>query len=262
MEKENIMKLTEVEDFQTDQVFLDLDGVLADFDAKVIELTGRTANDLGHGMWKFLADVHVKPGSVRHDILTLASKQKVNSIDELGFPKGQGAKPVNLLVKEKLLTVDKIPNAGLRYFITDTGKAALADLDAGNAYQAGPDFYNSLAKLPDADQLFYGVKNPIICTGKPVGNWAEPQKREWVAREYSPSVDVIVCMARDKGVFAAKKVSNDGRLHGAILIDDRNSNRSPWESLGGRFILHTSSSDSLAKLEALLNVEDEVEPAK
>lgn len=247
------MKLTEVEDFTSDQVFLDLDGVLADFDKKVKELTGKSASELGHKMWRYLADVTVKPGSTNHDILTLASQREVSSYDELGFPNGQGAKPVNSMVKEGLLVADKIPNGGLRFRLTDLGKEALAVLDTGNPFKSGPDFYNSLEKMPDADQLFYGVENPIICTGKPMGNWAESQKREWVAREYGADVPVIVCYAREKGEFAAKKVSNDGRLHGAILIDDRESNRGAWEALGGCFILHTSASKSLAELKDLLN---------
>jgi len=249
------MKLGEVEEIKSNQVFLDLDGVLADFNAKVSELTGKTPSELGHRMWARIADVTIKPESDRHDILTLANKQDLNSIDDLGFPKGHGSKKVNFLIKDGLIEIENVADEGKRYRITASGKEALMDLDQGQEYKSGPDFYNSLAKMPDADQLFHGVKDPIICTGKPMGNWAESQKREWVAREYGPDVPVIVCMAREKAEFASKHIGTDGQLHGAILIDDRESNRAQWESAGGRFILHTSSARSLSELADLLSVE-------
>ncbi len=42
-----------------------------------------------------------------------------------------------------------------------------------------PGFFEHLDLLPDATELFEAVRhtNPIILTGLPRGNWAEPQKR-------------------------------------------------------------------------------------
>src|SRR6185295_1674286 len=46
-----------------------------------------------------------------------------------------------------------------------------------------PNFYGSLAEMPDARQLFDAVRHlkPAILTGLPIGNWAAPQKVEWAA---------------------------------------------------------------------------------
>ncbi len=65
-----------------------------------------------------------------------------------------------------------------------------------------PDFYNTLALLPDAMELHNGVKHvdPIILTGLPIGTWAEPQKRAWAARHF-PGVQVITTLARNKSSY-------------------------------------------------------------
>ena len=59
-----------------------------------------------------------------------------------------------------------------------------------------PDFFNSLDLLPDAMELYEAVRslNPVILTGLPRGDWAEPQKRRWAARHF-PGVEVITTSA-------------------------------------------------------------------
>jgi len=103
-------------------------------------------------------------------------------------------------------------------------------------------FFEHLDLLPDARQLYDAVKarNPIILTGMPEGEWAEPQKRRWAARRF-PGVPVITTMAALK------------REHchpGDVLVDDRDQHRTAWEDAGGLFIHHASAQASIAALRA------------
>lgn len=105
------------------------------------------------------------------------------------------------------------------------------------------DFYARLEPLPDAHELFDAVKhlNPIILTGLPRGDWAEPQKVRWAA-EHFPATTIVCCMARDKARRAKP---------GDILIDDMVKYRHLWEEAGGLFIHHRSAQETLAELERL-----------
>lgn len=103
-------------------------------------------------------------------------------------------------------------------------------------------FFESLEPMADAYELYEAVKhrNPIILTGLPRGNWAEPQKRRWAERHF-PGVEVIATMAALK------------REHchpGDALVDDRDKHRKLWEAAGGVFIHHRSARDSVAQLRA------------
>lgn len=143
-------------------LFLDLDGVLADFDAGVLAVTGRRPDDLpSAAMWRALA--------------------------------------------------------------------------------GEPDFYGMLEPMPDAWMLwqFCAPHAPTILTGVPRGIWASEQKRRWVAQRLGADVPVITCMARDKHRHA---------IPGAVLVDDRESARVPWETVGGIFVRHTSAGVSIAAL--------------
>ena len=109
---------------------------------------------------------------------------------------------------------------------------------------AGADgFFENLEPMPDAFQLFEAVKDksPIILTGLPRGNWAEPQKRRWAERHF-PGVPVITTMAALK------------REHchpGDVLVDDRDKHRHLWEQAGGVFVHHKTAERSIQELEAL-----------
>lgn len=102
-------------------------------------------------------------------------------------------------------------------------------------------FYANLDWMPDGRELWEGVKhlNPTILTGIPHGNWAPKQKRVWCGRNLGWDVPVITCFAREKHTHGNP---------GDILIDDTEKNLQPWKSMGGVFILHTASSDSLEQL--------------
>jgi hypothetical protein len=103
-------------------------------------------------------------------------------------------------------------------------------------------FFERLDLLPDALQLYAAVeaKHPIILTGMPAGQWAEPQKRAWAARHF-PGVPLIATQAALK------------REHchpGDVLVDDRDQHRRLWEDAGGLFIHHRSAEASIAELRA------------
>ena len=101
-------------------------------------------------------------------------------------------------------------------------------------------FYGSLPEMPDARDLFEGVKHlkPTILTGLPLGNWAAPQKVRWAA-EHFPGVPIITCMARDK----------HKHMHpGDVLVDDRENHRAAYEAAGIVFVHHKNAEDSLRQL--------------
>lgn len=153
------------------RLFLDLDGVLADFDQGVVTATGQTPSDLGdRRMWPLLART--------------------------------------------------------------------------------PGFYEHLPWTHDGRELweFCRPHHPVIVTGVPLGRWAEPQKRAWCSRELGPDVPVICCLSREKGRHAAEWLEPGEVM---VLVDDRLKIQAAWEEAGGRFILHTSTAQSLVALKEL-----------
>nr|WP_314446532.1 hypothetical protein [uncultured Sphingomonas sp.] len=102
------------------------------------------------------------------------------------------------------------------------------------------DFYATLPKMADADELFDAVKHlkPTILTGLPIGKWAAPQKVRWAA-EHFPGVPIITCMARDK----------HRHMGGAdVLVDDSDRHMPAWEAAGGIYVLHRNARASLGRL--------------
>lgn len=104
-------------------------------------------------------------------------------------------------------------------------------------------FFGDLPLMPDAMELYDAVKHlrPIILTGMPRGNWAEPQKRAWAERHF-PGVPVITTSAALK------------REHchpGDILVDDKDKYRRLWEEAGGIFVHHKTAGQTIEALKAL-----------
>lgn len=108
---------------------------------------------------------------------------------------------------------------------------------------AAPRFYAELPWMADGKDLWTALQPhlpaPMVLTGLPLGTWAEPEKREWCRRELGPGVIVTACMSIDKHLYCC---ADD------ILIDDRESARLDWVTAGGRFVLHTSTPETLAAL--------------
>jgi hypothetical protein len=109
--------------------------------------------------------------------------------------------------------------------------------------QSHEGFYEKLPLMPDAMELFEAVKhlNPIILTGLPQGNWAEPQKRAWGAQHF-PHTTMICCMSKNK---------RNHMQPGDVLVDDWPKYKDLWEEAGGIFVLHTSAKESITKLKEL-----------
>lgn len=109
--------------------------------------------------------------------------------------------------------------------------------------QRTPDFYNSFDLMLDAPFLMDAVEHlrPIVLTGVPYGDWAKPQKREWVAR-MARGFPVITCRSKEKSRACTP---------GDIIVDDRTEYRHLWEDKGGIWVHHTSAYDSIKQLKAL-----------
>jgi hypothetical protein len=105
---------------------------------------------------------------------------------------------------------------------------------------AHDDFFGELSLLPDAMELYEAVRHlqPIILTGLPRGNWAEPQKRRWAKRHF-PDVEMITTSAALKREHCRP---------GDALVDDREKYRHLWEHAGGLFIHHRSAASSIRRL--------------
>ncbi len=114
-----------------------------------------------------------------------------------------------------------------------------------------PEFYANLPWTSDGKFLWSAVKNlcPSILTGVPRGNWAEPQKRAWCRKNIGEDIEVFVCLSSEKSAVASGVC--DGELT-PILIDDRNSLREGWEHIGGIFIHHRNTEESLQELQSHL----------
>lgn len=107
---------------------------------------------------------------------------------------------------------------------------------------AEPDFFANLPLLPDAQDLYEAVRacRPVILTGVPRGNWAEPQKRRWADRHF-PDTPMITTSAALKREHCRP---------GDALIDDWDSHRHRWEEAGGVFIHHRDAASSIQALQA------------
>lgn len=114
------------------------------------------------------------------------------------------------------------------------------------ALAAHHNFYGTLDWMPDGRELWEGIEeyDPIILTGKPLGNWTTGQKYHWCNKHlnYNPE-KVIVCYTSEKPNFA---------FDTAILIDDRPKIRDKWVEKGGIFIHHKSAKQSLAELNDII----------
>lgn len=109
--------------------------------------------------------------------------------------------------------------------------------------QDTPNFYSSFDMMIDAPFLIDAVKHlvPVVLTGIPLGDWAAPQKREWV-RLNLPSVSVITCRSKEKSLYCEP---------GDVIVDDRTEYRHLWEDKGGIWVHHTSAYESIRELRSL-----------
>lgn len=111
-------------------------------------------------------------------------------------------------------------------------------------------FYANLDWMPDGRELWEATRkvSPVIVSGVPWGNWAHAQKMAWCVKHLGADVPVVLCRSREKGK-AVLDYLEPGDV--AVLIDDRLQARENWLHIGGIYILHTSTKNSLAELKAL-----------
>lgn len=100
-----------------------------------------------------------------------------------------------------------------------------------------PNFYGSLDWMPNGKKLWSNILQLkrergfrlYILTGLPMGDWAEPQKREWCKQNLKGYDLVITCFSRNKHYYANKD---------SVLIDDREKNVLDWKNSNGFAIQH------------------------
>mmetsp|Transcript_35387 Transcript_35387/g.57324 ORF Transcript_35387/g.57324 Transcript_35387/m.57324 type:complete len:340 (+) Transcript_35387:195-1214(+) len=105
-------------------------------------------------------------------------------------------------------------------------------------------FYEKLGWMKDGKQLWDAITqcSPTILSGVPRGDWADPQKRKWVAKHLDQKVKVITC-------FAPKKLYYCRR--GSIIIDDSERLGIPWEQRGGIYVHHKNTKTTLETLKRI-----------
>lgn len=153
------------------KIFIDLDGVLVDFEQGVLTMTGQTIESLGNEMWHKLSQI--------------------------------------------------------------------------------PDFFNLLNWCSEGIKLWDFVQqfNPTVLTGLPIGNWAEPQKRDWCRRNLGENIDVICCKSKVKAVKAKEYLNSNQTM---ILIDDRIDHKLQWINNKGIFIHHINSKNTIDCLKHIM----------
>lgn len=127
-----------------------------------------------------------------------------------------------------------------------TGKTP-EELSAAEMWRAlarAPDFFGTLAMMRDAQVLWEFCKPhaPTILTGLPRGDWAQAQKRRWVAKHLGSEVPVITCLSHEKARWSGP---------GHVLVDGRAHLREAWVRAGGVFIHHVNAARSIAQLKEL-----------
>lgn len=106
-------------------------------------------------------------------------------------------------------------------------------------------FFENLEYMPDALELWDYLNslkniNLVILTGLPGSNDGENQKRRWVAKMLSPTIDVIVLPSANKYLHSGPR---------KVLIDDMTRNIESWVDAGGHGILHTSAKSTISEID-------------
>lgn len=106
-----------------------------------------------------------------------------------------------------------------------------------------PNYFRDMPLMSDARLLMDEVQhlNPIILTGCPRGDWAQPQKTAWVEQHF-PGIKMITCSSRDKRNHAKA---------GDVIVDDWHQYRHLWLEMGGIWVSHTCAQTSIDALSAL-----------
>jgi 5'(3')-deoxyribonucleotidase len=124
----------------------------------------------------------------------------------------------------------------------------------------GIDFWENMEWMPDGKELWNFCKpfNPTILTAASKHPISCEGKLKWLKREI-PELPNHNVQRKTKGGWdgVSKIIMNPDKFRyctgqDSILIDDTKKKIDPWINAGGIGILHTSASDTISKLKAIL----------
>ena len=115
--------------------------------------------------------------------------------------------------------------------------------------QDSEEFWANLPWAEAGQELWSYISkfNPYILTAPMKGEGSKRGKELWIQQHLEPPPEKVY-MSHDKYNWA---VGDEGESN--ILIDDFTINTIPWEEHGGIAILHTSTGNTIQKLEELIN---------
>lgn len=109
--------------------------------------------------------------------------------------------------------------------------------------KAGVGYWVGMDWMPDGKQLWDYIKpySPVLLSAPSNQPESRLGKRLWVKNNI-PGTKLILAKAKDKQNYADEN---------SILIDDRPSNIEEWNAKGGIGIFHTSTNNTIKKLQKL-----------
>ena len=208
------------------RLFLDLDGVMADFDRAAVAILGAPPDEVPPNvMWSRLA---------RHPDFFGSLPLMPDALELWRF-----AAPY----QPTILT--GAPWCVSARESADAARRVDRRVSKRHASRETPLSTCTVAEWPTSrDQRcsFFGLTHTAFPHLLARGDWAAPQKQRWVSRHLGPHVPVIVCLARDKGKYGGADT---------VLVDDMEKNAHGWQSAGGTFVRHTNAATSIAELRRL-----------